>query len=109
MNNGEKLSVSIDRMARMLDTTEALSGEQVMQLVEFLRKHLPNIKTFAQDFEFADQLNNPRLAPALMASTAVRLYDRMTAPHAPLLAVRPPVEVLVDLGRFGRSAAGGGR
>ncbi len=105
----EKLSDIIGKILAALENTEALTGAQLLHILQRHRDHLANLKVFACDYEFAKSQSPSPLALSYAAAAAVRLYQRTTAPSAPVMAVRIPIASadVVSLDRFRRKSEGG--
>lgn len=105
------LSQSIAALRAALSQTEALAGRQVADLVEFHRRLLADLETFAADYERARAMSPSPPAISYAAAAAVRLYQRLSGPAAPLAS--PLVERsgclpdnVIALDRFRAGAVG---
>jgi hypothetical protein len=107
----EKLSEQIGDLVEFFNTTEALSGPQVGDVVVFLKQLLPDLREFAKDMEQAEQQRVTAVEIGLMAAAAQRLVMRLNAPRQTIaadLAPRRLVALLdaganvVDLDRYRR-------
>jgi hypothetical protein len=104
------MSDTLGRFIAHLDATEALSGKQVCELVGFLKRHLPQLRAFAADCEFAEAITGDVLPEKLLAMAATRLIGRMRAPATPLIAARPasPPALVIDWSKYRRPPIDGG-
>src|SRR5690242_17428236 len=98
---GEPISNTIARLVELLDSTEALTGPQVGDVVVFLKQLLPDLHAFAQAMEHADrQLTSAKFG--LMACAADQLFEQLKAPRQLIAADRAPRCPLTLLGQDGK-------
>src|SRR5690348_5339358 len=79
--NGEPTSAIIADLVAFFDSTEALTGAQVGEVVVFLKQLLPDLRDFAADMEQAALQRVPAVEIGLMAAAAQRLIMRLEAPR----------------------------